>query len=463
MTNYFVLSRCLCVLALSGGVAWEVMAEKPEKLAKQLHAAAKKGDVTEVQRLLSEGVDPNTWRGTLIETTPLAKAIRHNHPEVFDLLVQKVYVDASRSKGPTALYWAAAECREEMARVLIERGANVNFKEESGGQSPLFISSHAGCEAVVEQLLQAGAEPNVVRFDGSTPLMTAAAIGYKSIVESLLDAGANPNLSDTTGMTVLSWAKQGGKTEIVEYLRSRGTEDTSPGALPQSRRVSQVAEMGRVSFRQSCPSGPSSFLYMGTGKAFEVDVKAASRDELLKTELFQRLLGEALQAVKAQCADAHMLRAIHVFVSEGSSSRSVAEAAYEIDALTNEGRWVWENQLYAEHIHSELINIHGIEDFFPNGNELVANPFLHQDKKVAVPLIFRTMETSTIARFAAGAGDLILTGVRPDQFTVPGTSFYVAGRVAGKQNVEGVGRLTSLEFIIAYACYQENCGDIAPP
>jgi len=86
-----------------------------------------------------------------------------------------VGADGSRKidlDGWTVLYTAAQEGHDDIARMLIEAGADVN-KAENDNWSPLHIAVRKGHESVVRTLIEAGAAVKKTTEDRCTPLYIA--------------------------------------------------------------------------------------------------------------------------------------------------------------------------------------------------------------------------------------------------------------------------------------------------
>jgi uncharacterized protein len=91
----------------------------------QLHFAAADGDLEMVKRLLQEGAAPNAFDD--LGWTPLIHAAKRGHLDVVRcLLAAGAQVDArdAARAGNTALAEVAAECSLEMAKALVEAGAD---------------------------------------------------------------------------------------------------------------------------------------------------------------------------------------------------------------------------------------------------------------------------------------------------------------------------------------------------
>ncbi|HEV2547810.1 MAG TPA: ankyrin repeat domain-containing protein [Stellaceae bacterium] len=91
----------------------------------QLHFAAGDGDLETVKRLLQQGADLNAFDD--LGWTPLIHAAKRGHVDVVRcLLAAGAQVDArdEARAGNTALAEVAAECSLEMAKALVEAGAD---------------------------------------------------------------------------------------------------------------------------------------------------------------------------------------------------------------------------------------------------------------------------------------------------------------------------------------------------
>ena len=87
--------------------------------------------------------------------------------------VPRVQLISAAADGTTPLHWAAFHGDAEMARLLIQAGANLKLATRVGGITPLMLASQNGNGEVVEVLLKAGADANSVTPDGTTVLMAA--------------------------------------------------------------------------------------------------------------------------------------------------------------------------------------------------------------------------------------------------------------------------------------------------
>jgi len=92
----------------------------------RLHHAAGEGDLEKVRRLLEEGCPINAFEDGL-SRTPLHCAAIGNHPDVVRYLIKAgadVNAHEEEKIGNTVLREIAENCSLEMARILVEAGAD---------------------------------------------------------------------------------------------------------------------------------------------------------------------------------------------------------------------------------------------------------------------------------------------------------------------------------------------------
>ena len=101
--------------------------------------------------------------------------------------------DAADQHGRTALHIAAEEGNVELARLLVYHGANLNALDKNILSTPLVWAVVHGRRDVAKLLLESGADPNTTGPMGSA-LENAA--GDAEMTELLVTHGARPMRSD---------------------------------------------------------------------------------------------------------------------------------------------------------------------------------------------------------------------------------------------------------------------------
>ena len=124
------------------------------------------------------------------------------------------YKDAD---GRSTLYFLALENKIEMAKILLENGADVDCIDLEG-RTGLHVSCWQGHYDVSELLIAHGADVNAVDNDQRTPLQSAAWQGHDRVVKLLLEKGAVVDHTCNQGVTALCIASQEGHEETVQVL-----------------------------------------------------------------------------------------------------------------------------------------------------------------------------------------------------------------------------------------------------
>lgn len=92
----------------------------------QLHIASDQGDLDRVKELIDKGYNVNAF-DEVLNITPLHYAVRNENFEIVKFLLQNgadVNAHDEEHIGETPLGDVAASCSYEMAKVLIDAGAN---------------------------------------------------------------------------------------------------------------------------------------------------------------------------------------------------------------------------------------------------------------------------------------------------------------------------------------------------
>ncbi|RYG87753.1 MAG: c-type cytochrome [Alphaproteobacteria bacterium] len=187
--------------------------------------------------------------------------------------------------GVTALYVASEQGNVELAKLLIDRGADVNLTVKLQ-RTPLYAAVKAGQPAIVELLLGKGADPNKLA-KRQTPLHVAAESGCLQCVVALVDAGAKVNALLETGAPPIHFAKRGGHEDIVSYLLEHGA-GPEPIAPISPLLASAEVSLGKQIFKKTCVTchiatsaaedsrRPNLWSVVGRLKASESDVQYSS-------------------------------------------------------------------------------------------------------------------------------------------------------------------------------------------
>ena len=144
-------------------------------------------------------------------------------------------VNARTRAGLTALSVAVIRGYEDIALLLIEKGASLDARDRSGdrenqhpGNSPVHYAAIYGRTRVLEAMLDRGVSPNLRDRNGRTLLMLAVENGHRDTARMLLRRGADPNARSALGETALELAKRRGDTEMMRLLQSHTANRQTP-------------------------------------------------------------------------------------------------------------------------------------------------------------------------------------------------------------------------------------------
>ncbi len=208
------------------------------------------------------------WRtgdGTMSATdeSTLLTAVDDRDAARVKVLLASIPVTETRTLG-RALQRAALKAPHpgsiEIARALLDAGADVDFRDDDGPYTPLANAVTARNVDLIRVLVAAGADPTVAygsecsavecciyggtgraeiaaeldksrpkRFDGNT-LIAAVDLEATHLARQALDAGVDPNSKDRDGLSALLVAVQTGKVGAVDLLLTYGA---SPDAVKE--------------------------------------------------------------------------------------------------------------------------------------------------------------------------------------------------------------------------------------
>jgi ankyrin repeat protein len=255
-----------------------------------LHVAARKGHRTVVLPLITAKADPESRNND--QTTPFQLALEKRQFSFAGEIVRYVAnVDSpvhmfnfAHASGWTHLHQAAYTNRPDIAKFLLDHGANANAETDQG-QTPLHFAAYNDAEMIVELLIEHGAHTSAAARDGTTPLHLACLAGksktvkrflelipsraryatipatplhlaaygwmaangrHHEVARMLLDSGHPLDCPDHDGWTPLHVAALNGSAETVNLLLERGAQTNSIATRPALTPLAIAASVHRA-------------------------------------------------------------------------------------------------------------------------------------------------------------------------------------------------------------------------
>ena len=200
------------------------------------------GNVEEVMRLISIGVDPNCQRLNGRGGTALHYAASNGKGRVVKLLLDKgANPNTVNDVGATPLNEAARMIYTGVSRKLLEAGADPNIADEKGDfplhrvvkhggncsictdyelsfRYPIYVQPHCCDLLLIRMLIDAGADINKANHEGYTPLFIAVmrGRGHTDVVKKLIDAGAEPDKAYKLGAIPLEFVSSRAIAKLLQ-------------------------------------------------------------------------------------------------------------------------------------------------------------------------------------------------------------------------------------------------------
>jgi len=202
-----------------------------------LHLASQFNTGSIVTLLLSNKADPTSK--TVDHSTPLHLAAEYGSAVAVAVLLESqkkpdesgddvkdtmhILLEHQNERGETPLDRAAKKGHGAVVQLLLQAGANSNHRN-CFGQTALHLACFMGHAGAASVLLDAGANANATSQDGSTPLHAAVERGHSQVVELLISHGADLRFVAAGARTPLHVASEKGHAECVEAVLAAGAD-----------------------------------------------------------------------------------------------------------------------------------------------------------------------------------------------------------------------------------------------
>lgn len=176
------------------------------------------------------------------EPTPCVLMDNKNIEDIEEFLQKGYAVDKKDSFGFTALFYAV-KCPIDFIYLLLDKGANVNERSESG-EAPLMRAVTQNRIDVAHLFIHRGADVNSRNNAGHTPLMFAAMQGNLDMGRLLIERDANVDEKDNEGRTIADWARLNNHPEFMEMVAE--TVEERRLSKKESAREAEEVRRGSV-------------------------------------------------------------------------------------------------------------------------------------------------------------------------------------------------------------------------
>jgi ankyrin repeat protein len=165
-------------------------------------AAAREGNADEVVRLLDAQPDLLEANSTVTEYSLLFETSMAGHMDIAKVLLERgANVNSESPYGETPLFMAAGHGHEEMAVLLLGAGADVRRRRDPTCCTPLMAASLQGFLGMTRLILRhmRAAGLDDTNGDGRTALWFSCTFRRTEVLRALLLAGADCTIADHSG------------------------------------------------------------------------------------------------------------------------------------------------------------------------------------------------------------------------------------------------------------------------
>ncbi|MCK5681218.1 ankyrin repeat domain-containing protein [bacterium] len=174
-------------------------------------------------------------------------ALGHGNLEMAKLLIQKgadLHAKDENGKTPLMKACSTVDPDKETAKFFIDKGNGVNDVDKTGKTALMWACEPFFDKGIFKTLIKYGANPQAIDHFHRTVLMWACKHNKKEFVDFLLNQGVELNAGDKDGSTALSYASSRFNHELVDYLKEKGAVYRNETARNVSNSSSKSEPLG---------------------------------------------------------------------------------------------------------------------------------------------------------------------------------------------------------------------------
>ncbi|MEZ6142851.1 MAG: DUF4253 domain-containing protein [Zavarzinella sp.] len=169
------------------------------------------------------------------DPSPLIRAIAAGDQDrIIELLDSGHPVDDLDSHGRSALMCAIWEYNPDLVQLLIERGANVNYRSPYGSR-PLLAHPNMPVK-MTKMLLKAGADPQAAGVTGIPVIAEIAANSTKRVLETCFDCGVKLEIDPDTQQKLIKKLRGERSANLKLVLNHLGLEESKETRTPAPKK-----------------------------------------------------------------------------------------------------------------------------------------------------------------------------------------------------------------------------------
>ena len=202
--------------------------------------------------LLDAGADPNICAKG--HTCLHYAVICSDYPkEIFQTLINKgANVNATNHKNRTAMLLACIERKADLINILLNAGADPNIATTNGNTCLHAAATYDVPQEVVQTIIDHGADVNATNKKNRTALLIAYKLKNTDIINTLLNARADPNIVFTDGNTCLHYAVQ------YRFFPKEAIQDT----INKGANVNAANHKNQIVVLLACKKGNTNIIKM---------------------------------------------------------------------------------------------------------------------------------------------------------------------------------------------------------